>query len=151
MPQVESNIIESRVKRFEETCRAKGLKITHQRLEVFRELAASVEHPSAEQIYERIRKRLPTISLDTVYRSLATLNESGVVARVEVLDDRCRFDANTDRHHHFVCTECLKVIDFLWPGFDSLPIPDDAKKLGIVQTPQAEIRGICSECSKKRL
>ena len=150
MTRLEPAMVQQRVKHFETVCRGKGLKITPQRLEIFRELAASTEHPSAEQIFERIRKRMPTISLDTVYRSLATLNESGVVARVEVLDDRSRYDANTDHHHHFVCVRCHRVMDFYWPGFDKLPLPAEVKDLGQVDKPHAEIRGICQSCLKKK-
>ncbi|MFZ5433629.1 MAG: Fur family transcriptional regulator [Calditrichota bacterium] len=149
MSQIDPAIVQQRLQHFQHVCRSQGLKITPQRLEIFRELAASNEHPSAEQLYERIRERMPTMSLDTVYRSLATLSESGVVAKVEVLDERSRFDANTEHHHHFVCVRCHKVVDFSWPGFDQLSVPDEVKKMGKVQQPYAEIRGVCGDCLKK--
>jgi Fur family peroxide stress response transcriptional regulator len=127
-------------------CRARGLKITPQRLEIFRELSVGRGHPSVEEIYERIHPRMPTVSLDTVYRTLATLSEAGVIARVEVLDDRSRYDANPDQHHHFVCLRCKRVEDFYWPDFDGLPLPQDVQRLGQVQSPHVEVRGICSTC-----
>jgi Fur family peroxide stress response transcriptional regulator len=127
-------------------CRARGLKITPQRLEIFLELVNRSGHPSVEEIYERIHLRMPTVSLDTVYRTLAMLSEAGVISRVEVLDDRSRFDVNSEKHHHFVCLRCKRVEDFYWPDFDGLALPQDVKKLGEVQSPHVEVRGICSAC-----
>jgi Fur family peroxide stress response transcriptional regulator len=129
-------------------CRKRGLKITPQRLEIFCELSAGSGHPSVEEIYEKIRLRMPTVSLDTVYRTLSMLSEAGVISRVEVLDERSRFDLNREKHHHFVCLRCKRVEDFYWPDFDSLALPGDVKRLGQVQSPHVEVRGICSACLK---
>ncbi|MDD5087765.1 MAG: Fur family transcriptional regulator [bacterium] len=148
MIHVQSAIVEERLRKFQEACRARGLKITPQRLEIFRELASSNEHPSVEEIFERIRHRMPTVSLDTVYRTLATLNDTGVVSRVEVLDDRSRFDANTEPHHHFVCVRCKRVVDFEWPLFDHLQIPEELRGVGVIHQPHAELRGVCNACLK---
>jgi len=62
--------IQERLERFVDVCRQKGLKVTPQRLEIFRELAASEEHPTAETLFNGIKVRMPTVSLDTVYRTL---------------------------------------------------------------------------------
>jgi Fur family peroxide stress response transcriptional regulator len=93
-------------------CRELGLKLTHQRLEVFRELASTDDHPSADTIYKRVRARVPTISLDTVYRTLWTLEDHALIARVHAFDDRARFDANLTPHQHLICTRCKSVRDF---------------------------------------
>ncbi len=133
----------------EELLKAKGVRVTHQRLEVFCELMSSHEHPSAEEIYERVARRLPTISLDTVYRTIALFEEFGVIRRVEVLDDRARYDANLKPHHHLVCTRCKKIEDFYWPGFDRLKEPEELRKWGRLRSRHAEIRGLCRECAEK--
>jgi Fur family peroxide stress response transcriptional regulator len=73
--------IERRMGRFTETCQANGLKVTHQRMEVFRELASTEDHPDAETIYQSVSRRVPAISRDTVYRTLATLEEYGLVRK----------------------------------------------------------------------
>lgn len=150
MATIDRNELVQRKERFTEICRRKGLKITPQRFEIYRELASSTAHPSAEEIHRRIRKRMPTVSLDTVYRTLTTFKENGLVSRVEVFDDPARFDANIDHHHHFICTECRKVIDIDWPEFDTLKLPEEAGKLGRVNRPHAELHGICSECLFKK-
>jgi len=149
MPKITQEYIQNRLERFVEICRQKGMKVTHQRLEVFRELVSTGEHPTAEDLFNRVRPKMPTVSLDTVYRTLATLQEYGVVARVEVLDDRSRYDANLNVHHHFVCVECKKVEDFYWPAIDGLQLPAEAKSLGNVHQLHAELRGICSKCMEK--
>jgi Fur family peroxide stress response transcriptional regulator len=150
MATVDRNELAHRKERFTEICRQKGLKITPQRFEIYRELASSTAHPSAEDIYRRIRKRMPTVSLDTVYRTLTTFKENGLISRVEVFDDPARFDANIDHHHHFICTECRRVVDIDWPEFDSLKLPEEIGNLGRVNQPHAELHGICSECLSKK-
>lgn len=84
----------------EEACKNAGLRLTHQRLEIYRELVAACDHPSAETLHQRLRKRIPTLSLDTVYRTLATLAEQGLINRVETLESQAHFEATSRRHHH---------------------------------------------------
>ena len=146
MPDRDRDPIQNRLDLFVDTCRQKGLKVTPQRLEIFRELASTSEHPTAEELLKRIKTRMPTVSLDTVYRTLTTLQEYGMVNRVEVLDDRSRFDANLDPHHHFVCIQCKKVQDFNWSNFDQLRLPTEVRKWGKVHQLHAELRGLCREC-----
>jgi Fur family peroxide stress response transcriptional regulator len=102
--KIEPKEVEKRVNVFFEVCRRYGVKATHQRAEIYRELAGTNEHPDVETIYARVRKRIPAISLDTVYRTLRLLEKKGLISRVGSLGERTRFDANIDRHHHFVCT-----------------------------------------------
>ena len=90
-----------------------GLKLTHQRLEILHILMSDVDHPSAEDIYERIKPKVPTISFDTVYRTLALFEHHGIISRVQYLDDKSRYDPNTARHYHFVCTRCRTIRDRL--------------------------------------
>lgn len=132
---------------FVETCREKGLKATHQRMEIYRELAGSDEHPDAETVYQNVRRRVPAISRDTVYRTLATLEENGLISRAEALSGSTRFDANTQRHHHFICMVCGQIKDFRSEALNDLPIPDSVKSLGTVESAQVQVRGICSSCA----
>jgi Fur family transcriptional regulator, peroxide stress response regulator len=147
--RLDAGAIAARVRHFTEICRQRGLKMTPQRLEIFRELAATAEHPSVETVFARIRTRLPNVSLDTVYRTLATLQEHSIIARVEVLDDRARYDANLTRHHHFVCVRCQKVEDVVWPELDTMPLPADARGWGNIDRVHAEIRGVCRACREE--
>lgn len=142
--------IERRMQRFAETCRENGLKATHQRMEVFRELAAAEDHPDAETIYQKVRRRVPAMSRDTVYRTLATLEEQGLVHKAEILANRGRYDANTDRHHHFVCIECGLVRDIYSEALDAVTIPRSVASLGRVESTHVQLRGVCAACAKKK-
>lgn len=138
------------IERFYDSCKEYGIKITNQRLEIYREIARALDHPSAEDIHHRVKKHIPMMSLDTVYRTLALFEKCGIISRVHPLDDRCRFDPNTDRHHHFICLRCKKVDDFYWPGFDRLHPPDEIASFGIAQSQSVEIHGICNNCLKDK-
>jgi Fur family peroxide stress response transcriptional regulator len=147
---VSSAEVERRVQAFVQTCRRKGMKITHQRREIFLELAASTEHPDAETVYQAVCGRVPSISRDTVYRTLATLEAEGLIRKVSPLVEKARYDANTERHHHFICTVCGLVRDFYSEDLDDLPIPPAVKTFGEIESAQVEVRGICSACAQRK-
>jgi Fur family peroxide stress response transcriptional regulator len=142
--------VEVRLMRFVETCRRSGLKITHQRTEVFRELAAREDHPGAEAVCQQVRRRVPAISRDTVYRTLALLEAQGLIRKAEVLFNQSRYDANTECHHHFICTVCARVQDFYSEALDHLPLPRSVKSLGRIQSAQVQVRGVCSPCTGRK-
>lgn len=144
-----SQSVEHRVRLFGDACRRQGLKATHQRLEILRELAATAEHPDAETIFKRVRRRLPSISLDTVYRTLRMLEEKQVISRVPSMKDRARFDANMDRHHHFVCTVCGRIRDFYSAALDGFVPPPAVGALGTVVSVHVELRGRCPACAAR--
>ncbi|MDX9981465.1 MAG: Fur family transcriptional regulator [Lentisphaeria bacterium] len=104
--------METQLGTFAERCREAGLKATHQRIEIYRELCRTDEHPDAETIYRRVKDRMSAISFDTVYRTLKTLEEKGLIARVGSPLERFRFDANLESHQHFICNVCGRIIDF---------------------------------------
>lgn len=141
--------IERRVADFVAVCRRHGIKATHQRTEILRELAATKEHPDAETIYMRVRQRIPAMSRDTIYRTLNLLEENGVIARVRSTRNRARFDANTDRHHHFVCMECGMIGDFYSDAMDRVPLPREVAAMGSVDGVYVELRGRCRKCQDR--
>ena len=130
----------------EEACKNAGLRLTHQRLEIYRELTAACDHPSAETLHQRLRKRIPTLSLDTVYRTLATLAEQGLINRVETLESQARFEATSRRHHHLICRRCGKIEDFQWPDIDSATLPQGLENWGRIDLKNVVIHGICKKC-----
>ena len=130
-------------------CDGVGIKLTHQRLEIFREMMSANDHPSAELIHQRLQEKLPTIAIDTVYRTLATFDELGIVKKLHVMGERALFDANLDNHHHFVCTRCKVVEDIYWPEFDNSMLPEETGSMGRIQSRHLELRGICNRCMEK--
>lgn len=141
--------VERRVSEFSQALRTGGLRLTHQRLEVARELAADDTHPDVEKIYEGVRKRVPTISLDTVYRTVAALVELGLVNRVNAMPGPTRYDANAATHHHFVCTSCGRILDITSTRLDDIGVPSEAASLGKVESVKIQLRGICRECERR--
>ena len=137
-----------RVDGFEAACRRAGLKVTQQRPEIFREVAGSLEHPDAEAVSRAIRARLPTVSLDTVYRTLALLGDLGLVIPLGPRRQSVRFDANLARHHHYVCVRCGLTRDFSSSALDGVRVPGAARDLGRVLAMQVEVRGLCATCAR---
>lgn len=140
--------LQRRLRGLKEGLKNAGVKLTHQRQEICREIAGASDHPDAETVYTGVRDRVPTISLDTVYRTLWTLLNLGLIDTLGIPHERMRFDGNTAPHHHFVCTRCGRARDFYSEDFDRLQVPDDVKTYGIVQKTHVEVRGICLQCSK---
>jgi Fur family peroxide stress response transcriptional regulator len=132
---------------FERACRDAGVRLTHQRLEIFREVARADDHPDAETVHRRVRERMPTVSLDTVYRTLWLLTEQGLVTTLGSSRERTRFDANLTRHHHFVCVQCGSTRDFESEELDELVLPSSAKAFGRIVTTRVEVRGVCRACA----
>lgn len=139
--------IEQRMARFEKACRDSGAKLTHQRMEIFREVAQTGSHPDAHKVYEGVRKRMPTVSIDTVYRTLWWLKDLGLVTIVGPSRVGSRFDANLNHHHHFMCTQCGLTRDFYSDEFDRLKLPDSLRSIGQAEQIQVEVKGLCLKCS----
>ncbi len=145
MPEVTPAEVEMRLEKLHRACRNAGLRMTHQRLEIFREVAMTAEHPDAETIFSRVRGRLPNISHDTVYRTLASLEQLGLIGRVSPVCGRARYDANSDTHHHFICTECGSIADVY--VYESIPLPMGLEQLGHAESLHLQVRGICHKCN----
>jgi Fur family peroxide stress response transcriptional regulator len=139
--------IEKCMARFNEVCRKSGAKITHQRLEIFREVAQTGDHPDAETVFKGVRERMPTISLDTVYRTLWWLKELGLIKTLGPPRERTRFDANLGRHHHFICTQCGLTRDFYSDKFNKLKLPESVQRIGQAEMIQVEVKGVCHQCA----
>ena len=148
MQTPESIAMQERMADFKKLCREHSLRVTNQRVEIFRMLASFKEHPSVEQVFEFVRKKLPNISLDTVYRTISSMEDAGVVFRVG-LSNRARFDADLNPHYHFVCMECGAVYDiFPSEGKNLLEVPAQVKNFGEVKNVNLQFHGICKHCCK---
>jgi Fur family peroxide stress response transcriptional regulator len=141
--------LQRRLGHFRDVCRRAGMKLTHQRTEIFREVARTTDHPDAQTIFERVRMRVPAMSLDTVYRNLWLLSDLGLIATLGPPRERARFDANVTSHHHFVCTRCGMTSDFYSQEFDELRPPPEVESMGSVDATHVELRGLCLRCKKK--
>lgn len=145
--EISDQEVERRLEQFKSAAHLAGIKLTHQRLEIFRAVASSVEHPSAEEVYKSVRAKMPTVSLDTVYRTLSLLTDLGLLTTLGPRQDSMRFDANLDHHHHYLCMKCGRVRDFESTELNELRIPEMVNRFGQVVSARVEVRGVCAKCA----
>jgi Fur family peroxide stress response transcriptional regulator len=126
------------------TFHAAGLRVTPQRLAVLRVLLRSHDHPAPEAVFQRVRGDLPSVSLATVYKVLASLEAAGLASRVGVPGDANRYDANRAPHHHLICTRCGNVADHEDPRL----APALPRDLGgfVPSEARVQILGLCARC-----
>jgi len=134
---------------FRAKCHETGLKVTPQRTAVYKVLIESDEHPSAEMVFRKVREVFPSISLDTVNRTLLTLSEIGTAFVVEGSGDAKRFDGNLESHQHFKCIKCKRIFDFHYKPFDNIPVPKSINKKFVVLRKTVYFEGICNLCTEK--
>ena len=124
------------------------MRLTTQRQIILEELGKVTSHPTANEVYDMVRKRLPRIGLGTVYRNLELMSETGIILKLEVGGTQKRFDATIDPHYHIRCLSCGKVDDI------EIPVMADINKAAAdiskyqVLGHHIEFSGICSECDK---
>jgi Fe2+ or Zn2+ uptake regulation protein len=109
-------------------------------------LKGTTSHPTADWIYEEVRKQIPNISKGTVYRNLKVLREMGQVSELNLSGTVSRFEARQDNHYHFRCKKCGRVFDV------DEPVDKDLERRAADRTGfrisyhQLEFRGLCREC-----
>lgn len=139
--------IAEREKAFAAALAADGLRLTHQRLEIIREVAAAEDHPDADEILRRARSRVPTLSQDTVYRALAALVKRGLVEPV-MTPRATRFDPDRSPHQHFVCDHCGRLEDVGSDIVQTPQVPATLPGIGEVRAVHMEMCGLCMECKE---
>ena len=130
--------------------KSRHMKMTTQRKVILEELERSHCHPTADELYEMVRKRLPRISLGTVYRNLEALSEAGLIRKLEFAGCQKRFDREVARHNHIRCIDCGRLEDLPALPADQLIekyIPET--DFEIIEY-KLDFIGICPECQKKR-
>jgi Fur family peroxide stress response transcriptional regulator len=135
-----------RLAAFEQECRRRGLAMTIQRRTVFEELVGRRDHPTADQVYDAVHRRLPSLSRTTVYRVLETLVETGFVRKVHHPDAVVRFDPTPGRHHHLVCEACGSLVDLDDSMVPPVPIPETRNTGFRIRDYSVSFNGLCSSC-----
>jgi Fur family transcriptional regulator, peroxide stress response regulator len=116
-----------RIQYFEEICRENKLPITPQKLEIFKFLASTTAHPSAQEIFQVMKKKFPRISFSTVYKNLKKLKILKLVREIEMKNNIARFDANLADHHHIINLDSGEILDVFAEQIGEIPIPEQAK------------------------
>lgn len=125
--------------------RRKAMKMTPQRIAIMGYLDGNVTHPGAADIYGALHEQFPTMSLATVYNTMETLKEQGMVAELSIDPAKKRFDPNVEAHHHLICIECKKIVDI----FTEFPLglTEDEKHGFEIIGNQVDFYGICGDCT----
>jgi Fur family peroxide stress response transcriptional regulator len=126
------------------------LKITPQRALIYEALLKSKNHPTADDVFQKVVERIPNISFDTVNRTLLTFSKIGLTSVVEGYGQPKRYDTDMDSHHHFRCIQCGDIIDFHNAVYDSLTIPGEIIRRHVVIRHKVVIEGLCAGCKKTR-
>jgi len=132
--------------RFKELCKQHNIKLTPQRLIIYEALLNNEDHPSTDMVYQQVRQTFPTISFDTVNRTLLTFYDMGVAGVVEGSGNPKRFDSNLKKHHHFQCLRCRRIIDIYNEEYDAIPIPQELRERHHVLNLTVHLDGICDQC-----
>lgn len=127
------------------------LKITPQRMAIFSELVNDSGHPTADAIYQKIKKKLPNISFDTVNRTLIAFAQNGVIKIAEGQGGAKRYDPKTDPHHHFHCVKCNRIIDFTNKEYDVIKLPESITNKHQVLGQKIVLDGICQHCKNNKV
>lgn len=125
------------------------MRMTNQREIILNELRKCRQHLTADELYGRVKKVMPRISLATVYRNLETLSEAGIIAKLEISGRQKRFDYDIEKHDHVFCVQCHRVDNIRLErgliGTSSVSLPTGYQVTGY----RVEFAGICPQCRKK--
>jgi Fe2+ or Zn2+ uptake regulation protein len=133
---------------FRELCESAGIAVTHQRQVVWQALKSMHGHPSPEEVYERVKPKVPAISLATVYKNIHLLIESGMFREVSLHHGSMRVETNQRPHHHLVCTQCKSITDI---DAGNLDVATKARRLPggfLAERFAVDVLGVCADCQK---
>ncbi|MFC2136062.1 Fur family transcriptional regulator [Bacteroidota bacterium] len=122
-------------------------RTTNQRLKIMSYLKSVYSHPTAETVFNHVKKELPQITLATVYRNLNLLSDQGLILRLEI-DKEYHYDAFTEKHQHGVCENCGKIMDLKQPEITDYALKTLKSKTFKADTAMIMFRGLCTKCAR---
>jgi Fur family peroxide stress response transcriptional regulator len=125
-----------------------GIVTTQQRVALLDLLLGRNDHPDAEGMLAAARERMPSLSMDTVYRTLHLLADAGVIQRMAVPTRRARFDGCTQPHDHFLCVQCERILDLPRRADAPRAVPEEVSAYGEVRDIQTVYVGVCQRCAQ---
>lgn len=123
------------------------MRYSHQRERIYRSVAESDQHPTANMVYDALKTEMPKLSLGTVYRNLNQLADAGRLKKIPLADGSCRFDKTTAAHSHIVCEECGGVADVALPSMQPLAESVRQQTEYSLLSYDVVLRGVCKECN----
>lgn len=122
--------------------------MTHQRDVIIDELRKAKDHPTADDLFKRVKKRLPHLGLSTVYRNLKTLSKSGMIQQLEISGHQKCYDWNTEPHDHIICTICQRIEDVEFDKVKKQSLISGHDKGYEIADCRIEMSGVCPECQE---
>jgi Fur family transcriptional regulator, peroxide stress response regulator len=135
---------------FRALCRHHSLAATHQRRVIYETVMSLEGHPSPELIYDAVRKKIPSISLATVYKNVRTFLESGMLREVSMHHGSLRVEPNESEHYHLVCLRCRQISDLDAESVEVRPLAKRRSFKGFQVTRiSVDVLGVCAACAAK--
>ncbi|WMJ78868.1 MULTISPECIES: Fur family transcriptional regulator [unclassified Sedimentibacter] len=119
------------------------IRLSHQRLKILEYLTQNHNHPTADQIYNGLHDEVPTLSKTTVYNTLNSLTEAGIVRVITIEDNETRYDITTGNHGHFKCESCGNIYDF---NIDIDSLESNELKGFKIDNKNVYFKGLCPQC-----
>jgi len=130
---------------------AKQLRMTHQREIILSELGKCTTHPTADELYERVKVLLPRISLATVYRNLEILSQEGLIRKLAISGRQKRFDCDLEHHNHIYCVQCHRVDNLKKDPVQNISLSSTQSRGYAISGCRVEFFGLCPQCKKKKI
>jgi Fur family peroxide stress response transcriptional regulator len=134
---------------FRALCRQHELAATHQRRVIYETVMSLHGHPSPELIYDGVRKKIPTISLATVYKNVRTFLDSGMLREVSFHYGSLRVEPNEHEHHHLVCVRCKQITDLDAESLGPVRVKERLPRGFQVTRISVDVLGVCASCAAK--
>jgi Fur family peroxide stress response transcriptional regulator len=132
---------------FRELCAEHGIAVTHQRQVLYETMQSMYGHPSPEEVFDAVKRRIPSISLATVYKNIHLFVESGVFRELSIHHGTLRVEMNKHPHHHLVCSVCKRVTDL---ADEELALQAPSMPGGfLVERISVDVIGICPDCQRR--
>ncbi len=131
-----------------EKLRYRHISVTPQRLAVLGNLEGRRDHPTAEQIYQEVRRDMPAISFNTVYKTLEVFCLKGLIIKVNPLHEVARYDSETGRHGHLICRNCHFIVDLSDDVASVPPLPEEMRAGFRLEHHSLIFWGLCPRCQK---
>jgi Fur family transcriptional regulator, peroxide stress response regulator len=131
---------------FTQKCKQHNLRITPQRVSIYKVIIQSKNHPSTEEIFQFVKIEFNNITFDTVNRTLLTFTQIGLINVIESYKGSRRFDPNLDIHHHFHCIKCGQIIDFESKEYNLLKLDKHIQKRFNILSKRVVLSGFCDKC-----
>lgn len=136
------------INKYIDILKQKRIRMTSQRYAILEYLLKDEVHPTANEIYEYLKKDFPNMSIATVYNNLNFFKEAGILIELPFGDNSSRFDLSVTQHYHAICNRCGRAIDFDYPGFDEIEQAVERMTGFKVENHQFKITGYCTACQK---